>query len=238
MGISNSCVPVSFNTFHHTLRSRSSIWKVKYDAQEVFNYQKNLIDINKASEDELLLLPGINRSLAREIIHYRNIHQGFKQLDDLIQVNGMTLDIFKRIYNDIIVHLPVSSDKKQQLVNLNFASYGELCSVRGLTPILVKRIIQRRERKGSFRFIEDLLKIKGIDYIILATVRPHVTVHQPKIPIPVSVSDFSLNGHRSVSYRTTATDALSLASIPLKTLPPELQTVLDSSPSQRLSMNE
>lgn len=200
MGISNSCLPVLLNTFH----SRHSTWKDKDDIPEVFNYQNNLIDINKASEDELLLLPGIHRSLAREIIYYRNIHQGFKQMDDLIQVNGMTLEIFKRIYYDIIVDLPVSSETKQELVNLNLASYGKLCSVRGLTPMLVKRIIQRRERKGPFRFIEDLLKIKGIDYIVLATVRPYVTVHQPRITIPKSVSDHSM------SYRTTAMDALSI----------------------------
>ena len=231
MGISSSCLPVSLKTFPYTLRSLKS----KTDIQEEFNYQKNAVNLNQASEDELLLLPGITRSLAGEIVHYRSIHHGFKQIDDLVNVNGMTLEIFKQIYSDIIVDSNVSSDRKQELVNLNFASFRELCSIPGLTPDLVKRIIQRRERKGSFRFIEDLLKIKGMNYIILASVRPHVTVHQPRIPIPTSVSDYALNAHRSVSYRTNATDTLSLASILLETLPLELQTMLVSSPPQRLS---
>ncbi len=56
MGTSNSCLPVSFNTFH-TLCNRSSASKLEYDVQEAFNKNKNAININKVSEDELLLLP-------------------------------------------------------------------------------------------------------------------------------------------------------------------------------------
>jgi competence ComEA-like helix-hairpin-helix protein len=233
MGTTNSCLPVSI----HTLRPRSSTSKLKYDVQEAFNNNKNAININRASEDELLLLPGITRSLAFEIIQYRHMNNNFKQINEILKVDGITSDIFKRICKDIIIDLPSPSDNKQEPVNLNLASYNELCSVPGLTPNLVSRIIQRRERKGSFRFIEDLLKIKGIDYIVLATVRPHVTVNQPNIP--TSISNYSLNSFHPLINRTTAKDTLSLASILLETLPPELQTILVSSPPHRpLTVND
>jgi DNA uptake protein ComE-like DNA-binding protein len=182
------------------------------------------------SEDELLLLPGINRQLAANIIQYRHINDGFKQIDDILKVDGITSNIFRDIYTDITIDISSSSNNKQELINLNFASYDDLCLVPGLTPNLVKRIIERREKKGSYRFIEDLLKIKGINYIILATVHPHVTVENS-----ISTNNCSVNNLDPLLNQTTTTDTLSLASILLETLPPELQTILVSSLPQRPS---
>jgi competence ComEA-like helix-hairpin-helix protein len=227
MGSSTSCLPVSFNT-SHTLRRSSSTSKLKYDVQEAFNRNKNAININQVSEDELLLLPGITRQLAENIIQYRHINDGFKRIDEVLQVNGITSNVFKQIHGDITIDSPSSSNNRQELINLNFASYNELCSVPGLTEKLVQRIIERRQRKGSFRFIEDLLKIKGIDYIVLATVRPYVTIAHS-----ISRSDSSINNLYPLLNRNHATDTLSLASILLETLPPELQTILVSSLPRR-----
>jgi len=232
MGTSNSCLPVSLNNFH-TLCHRSSASKQKYDVQEAFNKNKNAININQVSEDEFLLLPGINRKLANNIVQYRHINNGFKQINDILKVDGITYNIFKHIYSDIIIDLSSSIDNKQELINLNFASYDELCSVPSLTPNLVKRIIERRERKGLFRFIEDLLKIKGINYIILANVRPHVTVDNS-----ISKTDSSINNLYPLINPKMATDTLALASILLETLPPELQTILVSSPPQRPAITD
>jgi DNA uptake protein ComE-like DNA-binding protein len=232
MGSTNSCLPGALNSFH-TLRHHSSTSKLKYDVEEVFNSHKNAININQVSEDELLLLPGITRQLAVNIVQYRHLNDGFKKVDEILRVNGITFNLFKHIYADITIDLSPSSDNKQEPVNLNLASYKELCSVPGLTPNLVERIIQRRERKGLFRFIEDLLKIKGIDYIILAAVRPHVTVNQHQLP--TSISDTSINNFYPLSNRNHPRDALSLASILLETLPPELQTILVASPPHRPS---
>jgi competence ComEA-like helix-hairpin-helix protein len=219
----------SSNSFH-TLCHCSSTSKQKYDVQEAFNKNKNAININQASEDELLLLPGINRKLASNIVQYRHINDGFKEINEILKVDGITSNVFKNIYSDIIIDL---SSNKQELVNLNFASYVELCSVPGLTPNLVKRIIERRERKGLFRFIEDLLKIKGINYIILATVRPHVTVDNP-----ISKINSPTNNLYPLINPKMVTDTLSLASMLLETLPPELQTILVSSPPQRPSSTD
>jgi len=219
MGTSNSCLPVKFSSFYPCHR-RHIVSSRKSNHQEPVH--NNGVNINQVSEDELLLLPGINRQLASNIVQYRHINHGFKHIHEVLQVDGITSNIFKRIYTDITINSS-SSDNKKELINLNLASYNELCSVPGLTSNLVTRIIQRRERKGSFRFIEDLLKIKGIDYIILATVRPHVTVDQQQIPTSITNSSFN-NLH--------PTDTLSIASLLLQTLPPEFQTRLISSSPQ------
>ncbi len=50
----------------------------------VQSYDK--IDINRASRDDLLLIPGIGVTIASHIIRYRDDHGFFKSYDDLLQV--------------------------------------------------------------------------------------------------------------------------------------------------------
>jgi DNA uptake protein ComE-like DNA-binding protein len=192
------------------------------------------------------MLPGITRSTAQNILQYRERNHGFKQLDELLFITGINRDLFQRIRSDISINLPSQylSNNKQELINLNLATYSQLCTIPLLTPILVGRIIQRRERKGPFRFVEDLLKIKGMDYIILADIRSYITVDNRQIPLSISESSIlepsinnlypTLNKNQN-NNNTTTSDSLSLASLLLETLPAELQTILLSAPPQRPS---
>lgn len=215
------------------------------------NTNSNTIKLNQASEDELLMLPGITRSIAQNILQYRQLHQGFKHIEELLLITGIDRTLFERIRSDISIDLPLppahvsapppppptTTTTQSDLINLNLAKYEQLCLIPGLSSTLAKRIIERRERKGDFRFIEDLLKVKGIDYVILADIRPYITVNSYQIPLSVSHPSIpnlypSLNRNNN---HTITSDSLSLASLLLETLPPELQTILLSSPPQRPS---
>jgi DNA uptake protein ComE-like DNA-binding protein len=221
MGSSNSCLPISFNT----LCCRSSITKVKHNPDqqpiESINKNNNKININSVPEDELLFLPGITRQLAQNIVQHREMNNGFKQINEILKVGGISYDLFQSLCFDISVDSSSSlSNTKEERINLNLASYNDLCLIPGLTPNLITQIIQYRKRKGLFRFVEDLLQIKDIDYVVLATVRPYVTVDNSQIP----------------TLLNSATDSPSLAALLLNTLPPEFQTRLLSSFSQRPSV--
>jgi len=53
------------------------------------------IDINAASVEELASIPGLDQTLAQNIIDYRESYGPFSSVDDLLQVSGMdqqTLD--------------------------------------------------------------------------------------------------------------------------------------------------
>ncbi|CAF1119717.1 unnamed protein product [Rotaria sordida] len=250
MGGLNSCLPSPIDTIHALRRRRRNLLtKIKHDqirSNNNNNNKNNSINLNHASEDEFLMLPGINRQIAQNIIQYRQLNNGFKRIDELLYITGIDHDLYECIRFDISIDSFSQNlvNNKQECININSATYNQLCTIPDLTPILIKRIIERRERKGSFRFVEDLLSIKGIDYIVLASIRSYITVDDRQIPISVSQSlilDQSVNNlyptlnknNNNNNNNNITSDSLSLASLLLETLPPELQTILLSSTSSQ-----
>ncbi len=49
----------------------------------------SLINVNKASVEELEKLPGIGPSKARVIVEYREKHGAFEQMQDLLKIPGI-----------------------------------------------------------------------------------------------------------------------------------------------------
>ncbi len=55
------------------------------------------IDINKASKDELMDLPGIGDTKARSIIAYRQLNGSFKQIEEIMGVSGIKESLYESI---------------------------------------------------------------------------------------------------------------------------------------------
>lgn len=47
-----------------------------------------LMNVNTATEEQLMTLPGVSRQVAREIVRYRQVIGRFKRVDDLALVSG------------------------------------------------------------------------------------------------------------------------------------------------------
>jgi competence protein ComEA len=62
-----------------------------------------LININTASQDELMSLPGIGRTTAQKIIQYREQNGPFVNTEDIINVSGIGSGTFERIKDLITV---------------------------------------------------------------------------------------------------------------------------------------
>lgn len=60
-----------------------------------------LVNINTASQAELMTLTGINANLARKIIAHRKTIGGFSSIDQLMDVTGIDQRIFDRIKDNI-----------------------------------------------------------------------------------------------------------------------------------------
>ena len=62
------------------------------------------------------------------------------------------------------------------VVNVNKATTEELIKVRGIGPVMAKRIIEHREKNGMFKSIDDLTQVQGIGGNKLQRIKDQVTV--------------------------------------------------------------
>ena len=62
------------------------------------------------------------------------------------------------------------------ILNLNTATPRQLESLPGVGPVLAKRIVEFREKRGGFKRIEDLLAIPGISEKKWKTLSAYLTV--------------------------------------------------------------
>ena len=62
-----------------------------------------LVNINKASKDQLMTLPGIGESRAEDIIRYREESGGFSTIEDIMKVSGIKDAAFQKIKDSIVV---------------------------------------------------------------------------------------------------------------------------------------
>ncbi len=61
------------------------------------------IDINEASEDDLLSIPGMSRLCASSIVSYRIRHKSIRSFSELVRVEGMTKDIMSSMRRRAVI---------------------------------------------------------------------------------------------------------------------------------------
>jgi competence protein ComEA len=61
-------------------------------------------------------------------------------------------------------------------INLNTATPKQLEELPGIGPVLAKRIVEFRQKKGPYRRLEELLAIPGISEAKWKVLRVHLTV--------------------------------------------------------------
>jgi len=59
------------------------------------------VNINTATEADLMTLPGIGEAKAALIVNYREEHGNFSKIEDLMQISGIKEGIFQKIKNNI-----------------------------------------------------------------------------------------------------------------------------------------
>lgn len=55
------------------------------------------VNLNKATKEELMTLPGVGASRAESIIQYRNENGGFKSIEEIMLISGIKEGLFEKI---------------------------------------------------------------------------------------------------------------------------------------------
>ena len=74
-----------------------------------------------------------------------------------------------------------SARRVPRLVNLNRADSAELVALYGVGAYTAMRILNYRERLGSFAYVEQLLEVKGMDSARFAAIEQDVVVREEEI---------------------------------------------------------
>ncbi|XP_042882252.1 endonuclease/exonuclease/phosphatase family domain-containing protein 1-like isoform X3 [Penaeus japonicus] len=98
-----------------------------------------------------------------------------------------------------------------RVINVNTASIFELMNVHGMNQEMAANIVDHRERKGPFKTIDDLVKVRGINSRVLSILKVYLTLNDlapssPPLSDVTSVASYSkvyqrnldgkLSGHR------------------------------------------
>ena len=74
------------------------------NAQEGSATGSGLMNINTATRDQLVTLPGIGEAKATAIISYRESHGGFKSVEELQKIEGIKSGVYNKIKDSVSVY--------------------------------------------------------------------------------------------------------------------------------------
>jgi competence protein ComEA len=112
-----------------------------------------IIELNKADTVDLLPLKGIGPVLARRVVKYRDILGGFVTRDQLLEVYGISEEVFREIYP----HIQVDSTLIKKL-DLNHATYADFIRHPYFNRELTNAILNYRKKQGTIRSVSEFRK--------------------------------------------------------------------------------
>jgi competence protein ComEA len=71
------------------------------------------VNLNTATRDELIALPGIGPAKAQAILDYRAQHGGFKTVEELKDVKGIGAKRFERLKAELVVTPPARASSSR-----------------------------------------------------------------------------------------------------------------------------
>lgn len=119
------------------------------------------------------------------------------------------------------VRLPIES----RLCSVNSSSVFQLQCVPGLNQEIAANIVDYRNKKGPFKSLDDLIKVRGIDVVRLSTIKQHLSLELRKSESVQHLTNGHVNGWTDISIsngispRTPHRKSLSMPSKLPMTLP-------------------
>jgi len=119
------------------------------------DHPKVVKDLNTATIEELESIPGVGLKLAKRIIAYRNLLQGYSTNEQLYEVYYLKKETALRL----LQYFEIKERPELTKININTASFKQLLQTPYLDYDLTKKICQYRDQNDFFESLDDLKKI-------------------------------------------------------------------------------
>ncbi|MBA9072665.1 DNA uptake protein ComE-like DNA-binding protein [Flavobacterium gossypii] len=135
--------------------------KSSFTSCEKQSFVKNekiiLIDINKATQEDLIKIYGIGPGLSERILKQKEILGGFVSMEQMNDIWGLSPEVIEKLNAQFKIGV-VPNVKK---IKINDASVKELSQFPYFRYPISKEIVTYRSMNGGISSSEDLIKIKG-----------------------------------------------------------------------------
>ncbi len=127
-----------------------------------------VLDLNKATAEDLQKVKGIGPSFSERIVKYRDLLGGFSEKTQLSEVYGLEDEVIEKLLGQFSIQsgvqkIPINSDSLKVLAKHPYISYD-----------MAKIILNYRKAHGDFEQLEDLMKIKTIDENVFLRLKPYL----------------------------------------------------------------
>ena len=150
---------------------KSSFDEVSWTPKMDFEDKLVLIDVNRASEEDLDKIPGIGSFYAKNILNYRNKLGGFVKKEQLLEVWKMDPVKFTEIERFIYI-----DPKAVQTYNINEVPAELLRKHPYLNWSVANSIVKMRLQKKTFHSIDELKESVLIDEELFEKIKPYLTL--------------------------------------------------------------
>uniref|UniRef100_A0A8C4WXG1 Endonuclease/exonuclease/phosphatase family domain-containing protein 1 n=1 Tax=Eptatretus burgeri TaxID=7764 RepID=A0A8C4WXG1_EPTBU len=148
------------------------------------------LNVNLATEEQLMTLPGVSRAMAQAMVRHRRIIGGFRRVEDVALVPGVGAANLELIRSEIWTGRLISPTRlagaapptrgtcaeclSHPRININTASQTELLGMDGIDERVSTNIVRHRVRCGGFKSVDDLGCVCGMSAALLERIRPQV----------------------------------------------------------------
>ncbi len=130
---------------------------IDYKSGNLYKKEKIvIIDINQASQDDLIKVYGIGPGLSERILKEKEKLGGFVSMDQMNEIWGLSPEVIEKLNQ----YFKVSTLPNIKKIKINEATIKELMLFPYFKYALAKQIVTYRSMNGEIKSIEDLTKIK------------------------------------------------------------------------------
>lgn len=117
-----------------------------------------IIDINLATQEDLIKVNGIGPALSERILKEKEKYGGFVSMEQIGYIWGLSPEVIEKLNKYFKISTTPATLKR---ININTASVKELAQFPFFRYQLAKEIVTYRSMNGGIHGSEDLIKIKG-----------------------------------------------------------------------------